>query len=158
MIKAIHFKDRFFWPENMRIAVNLTFDFQGGEDVRPDKDGKIDHEEYTQCEYGPNTAIWRILRILAEENVLLWVTKVKPDDMILHDPFARPWVRSYTLAMCKGMLGEAYSKFSQVIGPGGGVNLKGDALKAESVAEIEKLETELLNYVDNGTPYGIVIG
>ena len=69
MIKAIHFKDRFFWPENMRIAVNLTFDFQGGEDVRPDKDGKIDHEEYTQCEYGPNTAIWRILRILAEENV-----------------------------------------------------------------------------------------
>ena len=98
-----------------------------------------------------------VRRIMAEENVLLWVTKVKPDDMILHDPFARPWVRSYTLAMCKGMLGEAYSKFSQVIGPGGGVNLKGDALKAESVAEIEKLETELLNYVDGGTPNSFVI-
>ena len=29
----------------------------------------MDHEEYTQGEYGPHTAIWRILRILEEENV-----------------------------------------------------------------------------------------
>ena len=98
-----------------------------------------------------------IRRILAEENVLLWVTKVKPDEMILQDPFARPWVRSYTLAMCKSMLGEAYSKYSQVIGPQGGVSLKGDALKSESVTEIEKLETEILNYVDGGTPSSFVI-
>ena len=44
-------------------------DFQGGEDVRPLPGGKIDHEKYTQAEYGPNTAIWRILRILDEEAV-----------------------------------------------------------------------------------------
>lgn len=99
-----------------------------------------------------------IRRILAEENVLLWVTKVKPDEMILQDPFARPWVRSYTLAMCKGMLGEAYSKYSQVIGPQGGFQLKGDSLKSDSKEEIEKLEQEILNYVDGGLPYGIVIG
>ena len=98
-----------------------------------------------------------VRRILAEENVLLWVTKMKPDDMILQDPFSRPWVRSYTLAMCKGMLGEAYSKFSQVIGPSGGTTLKGEALKSESVTEIGNLETELLNYIDGGTPNSFVI-
>jgi hypothetical protein len=98
-----------------------------------------------------------VRRILGEETVLLWVTKVKPDDMILRDPFAKPWIRSYTLAICKEMLGQAYSKFSQVVGPQGGATMKGAELKAESVAEIEKLETEILNYVDNGTPVGGVI-
>lgn len=69
MLKEHHYDKAFFWPEGYRTAVTLTFDFQGGEDVRPDADGKIDHEEYTQCEYGPHTAIWRILRILDEEGV-----------------------------------------------------------------------------------------
>jgi peptidoglycan/xylan/chitin deacetylase (PgdA/CDA1 family) len=64
-----HHQGRFHWPNNSRVAVTLTFDFQGGEDVRPLPDGTRDHEEYTQCEYGPNTAIWRILRILEEEGV-----------------------------------------------------------------------------------------
>ena len=69
MLKEFHCDSGFTWPDNRRTAVTLTFDFQGGEDVRPGKDGKIDHEEYTQCEYGPHTAIWRILRILEQENV-----------------------------------------------------------------------------------------
>jgi hypothetical protein len=99
-----------------------------------------------------------VRQILGEESVLLWVTKVKPDDMILKDPFAKPWVRSYTLALCKEMLGQAYSKFSQIVGPQGGATLKGSELKAESVAEIEKLEIEINNYIDNGTPLGLVIG
>lgn len=51
------------------MAVFLSFDFQGGEDVRPNKDGKINHEEYTQAEYGPKTGIYRILRILAAHEV-----------------------------------------------------------------------------------------
>ena len=33
------------------------------------RDGTMDHEEYTQCEYGPHTGIWRILRMLEEDNV-----------------------------------------------------------------------------------------
>jgi peptidoglycan/xylan/chitin deacetylase (PgdA/CDA1 family) len=69
MPNELHHNGRFTWPDNQRVAVTLTFDFQGGEDVRPEPDGLIDHEEYTQCEYGPNTAIWRILRILDEEKV-----------------------------------------------------------------------------------------
>lgn len=97
-------------------------------------------------------------RIGSEETVLLWVTKIKPDDMILQDPFARPWVRSYTLALCKQMLGEAYSKFAQIIGPQGGTTMKGSELKSEGKEDIVNLETELLNFVDNGQPLGIVIG
>ncbi len=69
MLKDFHFNETIVWPEKQRVAVTLTFDFQGGEDVRPFPNGTIDNEEYTQCEYGPNTAIWRILRILAEEKV-----------------------------------------------------------------------------------------
>jgi peptidoglycan/xylan/chitin deacetylase (PgdA/CDA1 family) len=69
MLKDYHHNGRFSWPDNARVAVTLTFDFQGGEDVRPLADGTRDHEEYTQCEYGPHTAIWRILRILEDEGV-----------------------------------------------------------------------------------------
>ncbi|MPY69121.1 MAG: polysaccharide deacetylase family protein [Alphaproteobacteria bacterium] len=69
MLNKFHYDGTFRWPEDRRLAVTLTFDFQGGEDVRPGRDGRIDHEKYTQAEYGPNTAIWRILRILEEEDV-----------------------------------------------------------------------------------------
>jgi len=60
--------------------------------------------------------------------------------------------------VCKEMRGQAYSKYSQGIGPQGGFTLSGDALKAEAKEEMEKLDTEILNFIDNGTPLGIVIG
>ena len=66
-MEELHAKDEIFWPNGCRIAVALTFDFQGGEDVKPDRDGKMNHEEWTQAEYGPRTGIWRILRILEGE-------------------------------------------------------------------------------------------
>jgi len=69
MIQERHLKDKLGWPEGHRMAVLLTFDFQGGEAVKPDRDGKINHEEWTQGEYGPRTGIWRILRILEETGV-----------------------------------------------------------------------------------------
>jgi hypothetical protein len=100
-----------------------------------------------------------VRRILGEETVLLWVLKIKPDDMILKDPYAKPWIRSYTLALCKEMRGQAYSKYSQGIGPQGGFTLSGAELKAEAKEEMEKLELEILNYIDNGTPIsGVILG
>jgi peptidoglycan/xylan/chitin deacetylase (PgdA/CDA1 family) len=68
-IQEFHSRETISWPGECRIAVSLTFDFQGGEDVKPLRDGKINHEEYTQAEYGPRTGIWRILRILAAKQV-----------------------------------------------------------------------------------------
>ena len=69
MLKEHHDNKNFHWPKGYRMAVALTFDFQGGEDVRPMSNGLIDNEQYTQCEYGPNTGVYRILRILKEEGV-----------------------------------------------------------------------------------------
>lgn len=69
MIKEHHYNDGFSWPEGARIAVALTFDFQGGEDVKPNKDGILNYEEWTQGEYGPNTGVWRLLRMLDEEKI-----------------------------------------------------------------------------------------
>src|ERR1700731_2664813 len=69
MLKEYHHDGKFSWPDGRRVAVALTFDFQGGEGVRPGPDGMMDHEEYTQAEYGPHTGIWRILRVLEEEGV-----------------------------------------------------------------------------------------
>lgn len=69
MLQELHSNEKISWPNNCRIAVALTFDFQGGEDVKPDRDGKMNHEEWTQAEYGPHTGIWRILRILEEEDI-----------------------------------------------------------------------------------------
>ena len=69
MLKELHDNKNFSWPDGYRVGVTLTFDFQGGEDIRPLANGVMNHEEYTQAEYGPNTAIWRILGILKEEGV-----------------------------------------------------------------------------------------
>jgi peptidoglycan/xylan/chitin deacetylase (PgdA/CDA1 family) len=69
MLSENHAQEKIFWPDGCRMTVALTFDFQGGEDVRPLPNGKINHEEYTQAEYGPKTGIWRILRILDEIKV-----------------------------------------------------------------------------------------
>lgn len=100
-----------------------------------------------------------VRRILGEETVLLWVLKIKPDDMILKDPYAKPWIRSYTLALCKEMRGQAYSKYSQGIGPQGGFTLSGAELKAEAKEEMALLEQEILNYIDGGTPIsGVILG
>jgi len=68
-LQELHSNRKIYWPGDARIAVFLSFDFQGGEDVRPDKNGKMNHEEYTQAEYGPKTGIYRILRILAAHEV-----------------------------------------------------------------------------------------
>jgi len=66
MLEERHLKEQIDWPDGKRVAVFLSFDFQGGEDVKPDKNGRMNHEEWTQGEYGPRTGIWRILRILDE--------------------------------------------------------------------------------------------
>ena len=92
------------------------------------------------------------------EAILIWCYMYRPDETLLQDPYCRPWLRDYTLAWCKQMLGEAYSKFSQIIGPQGGTTLKGDALKNEAKEMIERLEKDLDLYIDNTMPLGVIIG
>src|SRR6056300_1140768 len=94
----------------------------------------------------------------AEETLLLMAYNYRPDENILDDYLAKQWIKDYTLASCKFMLGEARSKFAQIAGPQGGSALNGDALKAEAQAEMEKLELEVSTAVPGGTGYGFLIG
>ena len=56
------------------------------------------------------------------------------------------------------MLGEARSKFATIAGPQGGSTLNGDNLKAEGLADIEKLEEEVKTQIPGGVGYGFTIG
>ena len=94
----------------------------------------------------------------AEEEVMLWLYNYRPDFNLMEDQFAGQWLKDYSLATCKIILGEAREKFSQIASPTGGTSLNGAALKAEGKAEIETLELDLINYKDGGTPLTFVIG
>src|SRR6056300_993202 len=94
----------------------------------------------------------------AEESILLYCYNYRPDSELLNDYLASQWIKDYTLAACKFMLGEARSKFATIAGPQGGSALNGDALKAEAQAEMEKLELEVSTAVPGGTGYGFLIG
>lgn len=53
------------------------------------------------------------------------------------------WIKRYALACAKQMLGTIRSKFSGINAAGANLAADGEALKSESAAEKEKLETEL---------------
>ena len=94
----------------------------------------------------------------AEEELLLYAYNYRPDEELLKDYLAVQWIKDYTLAGCKFMLGEARSKFATIAGPQGGSALNGDALKAEAQAEMEKLEADVALQVAGGVGYGFTIG
>jgi len=94
----------------------------------------------------------------SEEDLLLMVYNYRPDEELLKDYLAVQWIKDYTLASCKYMLGEARSKFATIAGPQGGSTLNGDTLKAEAQTEMDKLEQEVSLAVAGGTGYGFTIG
>ena len=94
----------------------------------------------------------------AEEELLLWMHNYRPDFNLLQDPQCGQWLKDYTLATCKIMLGEAREKFNSITSPQGSTTLNGQALKGEGKAEIETLELDLVNYKDGGQPLTFVIG
>ena len=92
------------------------------------------------------------------EEVLLWVYNEKPEVTLLGDRLIYPWIRDYTNAICKRMVGEAREKFSTIAGPAGGTSLNGAQLKSEATQEITDLEEKLRNFSDGATPSWFIIG
>lgn len=92
------------------------------------------------------------------ESVLLWVYNRKPDQVILNDVRAFPWIQDYAYSMCKHILGEAREKYTQINGPQGGTALNGTALKNEAKAEMDQLMLDLGQYIDGSTPYSFILG
>lgn len=114
---------------------------------------------FIEFKWNPTTSKLTILqRPRAEEEALLYCYNYRPDMQLLNDYKAVQWIKDYTLASCKYMLGEARSKFATIAGPGGGTTLNGDTLKAEAQQEMEKLEMDLAMAVAGGTGYGFLIG
>lgn len=93
-----------------------------------------------------------------EEEVMLWVYNTKPDAVIINDVYSGQWIKDYSLANCKIMLGQAREKFTQIAGPQGGTSLNGAALKQEGQADLERLTVELVNLVSGGIGYTWIAG
>jgi hypothetical protein len=92
------------------------------------------------------------------ETLMLYCYNYRPDEQLLDDYLAKQWIKDYTLAGCKYMLGEARSKFATIAGPQGGSTLNGDTLKAEAQTEMDKLEQEVIQQVAGGAGYSFLIG
>ena len=92
------------------------------------------------------------------ESLMLYVYNYRPDEQLLQDYLAIQWIKDYSLAACKYMLGEARSKFATIAGPQGGSTLNGNDLKAEAQQEMEKLEQEVSTQIPGGVGYGFTIG
>jgi hypothetical protein len=92
------------------------------------------------------------------ESVLLDVYNFKPDQVILADSRAFPWIQDYAYSMAKHMLGEAREKFATIIGPQGGSALNGAVLKTEAKAEMDQLMLDLGQYADSSQPLTWVVG
>lgn len=93
-----------------------------------------------------------------EEQVMLQVYNIRPDFAIIEDTYAGQWIKDYSLANCKMMLGQAREKFSQIAGPAGGSSLNGAAMKTEAQAEMDKLTDDLMKLVPGGSGYTWIIG
>lgn len=92
------------------------------------------------------------------EVILLWTYNLKPEVQLLTELQTSQWIKDYTLAVAKMMIGEAREKFGSIAGPQGGTTLNGAAMKAEAKADMEQLIDDLKNYVDGSDPISFIIG
>lgn len=97
-------------------------------------------------------------RFGAVENVGLHCYNARPEEILLADVYAKPWLRSMAIANAKMLLGQARGKFASLAGPQGGITLNGSELKVEAQAEMDKLEEELKMLIDSSEGYGFIIG
>jgi len=97
-------------------------------------------------------------KIKAPDSAVLWCYNYRPDESLLGDDYAGPWLSDYALAHAKLMIAEARGKFTQIAGPQGGTTMNADQLRVSAEQEIDKLETELTLYSDGQVGLGFVIG
>lgn len=115
---------------------------------------------YIEFKWKPTSHILTILqRPFAQgEQILVQAYNFRPDWVLLQDIYAKQWLKDYTLATCKLMLGQARGKFASIAGPGSPISMNGDKLLAEAKEELEKLDKEIDTYVAGGTGYTFVLG
>jgi hypothetical protein len=109
---------------------------------------------YVTFTFNPVTKVLRVVRDFkgSGERILIWADIQRPEIELIQDPGAGVWIGDYTLAVLKGIIGEAREKFGSIAGPSGGTSLNGTAMKAESKAEQERLLDDLRKYQDYSQP------
>jgi hypothetical protein len=115
---------------------------------------------YIEFSWKPTTHILNILqRPFAQgEQILIQSYNFRPDWVLLQDTYAKQWLRDYSLAVCKTMLGEARSKFASIAGPGSSIQMNGGDLKSSAKEDFERLDKELMDFTAGGTGYYFVTG
>lgn len=121
--------------------------------------GRIFGSEYNFT-FNRNSKQLTILRnVNHAEDIAVGVNNFIPESVLIKDVYASDWLSNYALAQSKLMLGEARSKFTGGLpGPGGAIQLNGDALKNEALGELEQLISGIHNMEEGNSPLGFVIG
>lgn len=94
----------------------------------------------------------------SDDTFYLHVYKQRSDEELLLDQYSAPWIKELALAYAKLSLAEARGKYNTIAGPQGGTTLNGDALRADALDAIAKLDDELKTYTDGQAGLGIIIG
>jgi hypothetical protein len=115
---------------------------------------------YIEFSWKPTSHTLNILQraFATGEQILIRCQNFRPDYVLLQDTYAKQWLKDYTLATCKIMLGEARSKFASIAGPGSSIQMNGGDLKSSGKEELVALDKELDTYVAGGTGYTFIIG
>lgn len=115
---------------------------------------------YIEFKWKPTSHTLTILqRPFAQgEQILIRSHNYRPDFVLLTDIYAKQWLRDYTLASCKIMLGEARSKFASIAGPGSSIQMNGSDLKSAGKEELAALDKELAELIPGGSPMTFIIG
>lgn len=88
----------------------------------------------------------------AAEVIGIETSGIRPLDELLNDTSSYRWLRSYTEAMLRGMLGEKYTKTSVVPGAQGATTLKGDRLVNDAKEMKKDLVDQILNFEEGNEP------
>ena len=115
---------------------------------------------YMNFTFNPVTKRIKLVRNITSsgETILLWTYNLKPEIQILQELQTSQWIKDYTYANCKLMVGEASERFANIAGPNGGTSLNGSQLKSEAKDDMEHLIEDLKNYVDGSDPLTFIIG
>ena len=115
--------------------------------------------QYNFVWYNSSKTLRLIRKPQATEDVMVRCWTRKSEDTLFVDPYTGPWIRQYSIAQCKGMLGQARSKYTNGIpGPNGNVALNGEQLIQQAQQEIENLDKELDLIYTGGDGYSFIIG
>ena len=100
--------------------------------------GKLYFDYYVKDEFTENST-------LVTSNVISDYSDVPYDFMEYSgiNDVGKQWIRKYTLALVKEMLGAVREKYSQIPIPGSEISLDGAALRSEAQTEKEALMTQL---------------